>query len=343
MDFKFMDPRTAKLAIQFVLADIEDLLAPLYEDILLPDDQQAGLEVMRTDLHNQLEILEGQILTIKILEQEHDNRVAFAKLLEEEKQAVADHQLALTLATEKVNAPGILDDEDTIQYQSTLCDEDEFADDEQWDMAKELYSAAFEGGIPVLPTAPCDPSAAGRRDIKFGTSQPGISAAGTLTCISCFDAVSAKQTLTLNCEPEPHTYCRKCLTELFKSAIKDSSLFPPRCCKIAIPIETCRALLPKSMIKDFDLKLEELATPNPTHCSSCSKFIRLQEIKGDVASCVFCKKETCVTCKGKKHLGLCPEDPHVKLLLDLGNRSRWQQCGQCKNMVELSTGCFHMK
>jgi hypothetical protein len=31
---------------------------------------------------------------LRILKEEHDNRIAFSKLLEEERQAVADHQLA---------------------------------------------------------------------------------------------------------------------------------------------------------------------------------------------------------------------------------------------------------
>ena len=98
------------------------------------------------------------------------------------------------------------------------------------------------------------------------------------------------------------------------------------------------------MVKEFDLKVEELAHPNPTYCCSieCAQFIRAKDIKNDVGTCVFCKNNTCVLCKGEEHDGLCPKDPHVVLLMDIANRSRWQQCSRCKNMVELAVGCFHM-
>ncbi|ORY10069.1 hypothetical protein BCR34DRAFT_439487, partial [Clohesyomyces aquaticus] len=165
-------------------------------------------------------------------------------------------------------------------------------------------------------------------------------------CVACGDVVPEQDTLTLACKPDPHVYCHMCLCELFTASLFDTELFPPRCCKIPIPLDTCRAILPKHMIKDFDLKVEEMATPNPTYCfqPSCANFIRPRDVdtgKG-VGVCVFCASRTCVTCKGKEHNGLCPEDPHVKLLLDVAKRSLWQQCKSCKNMVELTHGCFHM-
>lgn len=158
------------------------------------------------------------------------------------------------------------------------------------------------------------------------------------------DVFPCRDTLTLECQPEGHTYCQGCLVDLFRSSIHNTALFPPRCCNITVPLEICRALLPKELIKEFDLKVEELATPNPTYCSNgeCSSFIRPSEIKADVGSCVFCKTRTCIRCKSPEHTGLCPSDPHVQLLMDVAKRSKWQQCSNCKNMVELEQGCFHM-
>ncbi|KAH6633709.1 hypothetical protein C7974DRAFT_309160 [Boeremia exigua] len=153
--------------------------------------------------------------------------------------------------------------------------------------------------------------------------------------------VPKKNTLHLHCT---HTYCRTCLLDLFTSSISTPTLFPPRCCKQTIPLETCRVMLPKELVKDFDLKVDELATPNPTYCANadCSKFIRPKDITGDIATCVFCKGKTCAQCKNKGHDGLCPSDPHVQLLMDAAKRSKWQQCTKCSNMVELAQGCFHM-
>ncbi|KAF1843097.1 uncharacterized protein K460DRAFT_240523, partial [Cucurbitaria berberidis CBS 394.84] len=163
-------------------------------------------------------------------------------------------------------------------------------------------------------------------------------------CHACIELVPRKNTLTLECRPDKHTYCRPCLVDLFTSAIVNTTLFPPRCCKTPIPLDICRAILPEKLIKDFDSKVEELATPNPTYCSSsdCSKFIHPNNIKADIASCVYCKEKTCVRCKLKGHQGLCPSDPHVQLLMDVARRGKWQQCTKCKTMIELAQGCFHM-
>ncbi|KAF2875604.1 hypothetical protein BDV95DRAFT_462350, partial [Massariosphaeria phaeospora] len=162
-------------------------------------------------------------------------------------------------------------------------------------------------------------------------------------CTACLEIVQSKATIQLQCKPVPHVYCRPCLMHLFKSALTVDSLFPPRCCE-PIPLDTCRTLLSKELVKDFDLKVEEFATPNPTHCAhaKCGKFIRARDIRNGTGMCVFCRGKTCAVCKNQAHQGLCPSDPHVQLLMDAASRSKWQQCGNCKNMVELSSGCFHM-
>lgn len=336
-----MDPETAKLAVEMQLADIAAIIDDLYFDEDDPDhDEIASFRMMERDMQRQLEILEGQVLTLNILKDEHEGRVAFAKLLEEEKQAVTDHQLAMSLAGMGIGHSKVKSSND---YEATLCDEEDSTRDEQWEMAKELYSAAFNRDGSER-RSPRKTESVKAEDLEGG-DKGGVLGSNALTkCIACMDVVATKDTITLDCDPEPHTYCRTCLTDLFKSAIYDTTLFPPRCCRAPISLEVSRAVLPKDLIKDFDIKVEELATPNPTYCSNaeCAKFIQLKDIKGDVGTCVFCREETCVLCKCKSHGGLCPSDPHVQLLMDAAKRSKWQQCLRCKNMVELVTGCFHM-
>lgn len=210
-------------------------------------------------------------------------------------------------------------------------------------MAKQLYTAAFEREL--ANREPLN----GLRTVKAGEVEanikPKILGSKSLTkCCACMEVVSSKDTLTLKCKPEDHTYCRVCLIDLFTSALVNTTLFPPRCCKLPVPLDTCRAILPRELIKDFDLKVEELATPNPTYCANteCSKFIRPKDIKANVGSCVYCKDKTCVNCKNTDHKGLCPSDPHVQLLMEVAKRSKWQQCTKCKDMIELVQGCFHM-
>lgn len=334
-----MDPATAKLAVELQLSDINDLLDGLYDEEELPEgDARASFRVLQRDLDRQLQILEGQVLVLKILQEEHDNRAAFARLVEEEKRAVSDHQLAMRLAG---MTTADLEVKRGADYEASLCDVSECDGDEQWDMAKELYAAAFERD--VADRAPLN----GLRTIKAVGANIKTQILGSkaiVKCCACMEVVSSKDTLTLACKPEAHTYCRSCLVDLFTNALVNTNLFPPRCCRLPIPLDTCRAILPRELIKDFDLKVEELATPNPTHCSNaeCSKFIAPKSIKADVGTCVFCRGMTCAKCKGHSHKGLCPSDPHVQLLMDVATRSKWQQCTKCKNMVELEQGCFHM-
>jgi E3 ubiquitin-protein ligase RNF144 len=234
-------------------------------------------------------------------------------------------------------------DERSDDYETSLCNASDFDEDEQWDMAREIYTAAF--ARDMTDRVPRDEFAATDGKVKAVTGSEILGAKTLVKCCACMDVVATKNTLTFECKPDAHSYCRKCLVDLFKSAIDNPTLFPPRCCQLPVPLATCRTLLPKDLIKKFDLKIEELATPNPTYCSNaeCSEFIRPQDIKAEIAICVFCKDRTCVRCKCANHKGLCPKDSHVQLLMDAARRSRWQQCTKCKNMVELSSGCFHMR
>lgn len=353
-----MDPRTTKLAIELQLADIDDLLDGLYDVEVLPEgDARTSLQLMRSSLQEQLRTLEDQIFILKILKQEHDDRVAYARLVEEEKQAASDHALALRLAkldvkdTDRVRRASTATDSSG-HYEGLDSESEQFEEgiDEhnaQWNIAKELYAAVFEHDIEssLHPNSKQNVITKTHFNAPGPSARPGVRDNEAFTkCVACMEVVPNKDTLTLACQPKAHAYCRLCLKKLFTSAIHESTLFPPRCCKVPIPIEICRLLLPKELIKAFDIKTEELATPNPTYCSNvdCAKFITAIHIKADVGDCVFCGHQTCAKCKCAKHEGLCPKDPHVKLLMDVAKRSKWQQCTKCKNMVELAHGCFHM-
>jgi E3 ubiquitin-protein ligase RNF144 len=176
---------------------------------------------------------------------------------------------------------------------------------------------------------------------RSGLIEDGTGAGKRFQCCACMEMRLKKHIVTLGCG---HDYCRICHVSLFRNAIADPTLFPPQCCGVPLPLETSLPLLPGDLVKKVDLKAEELATPNPTHCSNadCAEFLRSQEIQGDVGTCPFCGEETCVQCKSKSHEGFCQSDPEVQRLIDAAKRSRWQQCTKCRNMVELSSGCFHM-
>jgi E3 ubiquitin-protein ligase RNF144 len=342
-----MDPRTAIVAIQLQLGDIAEILEDLQDTQKPADNERASLKTIQQDLVQQLATLEGQVLVIKLLKAEFGQRAAYKKLLEEERQAVKDHQFALSLEEMSTNDTNHTSHTD---HKAHFNAADTVDDDPQWEMAKDLYKSAFKGDnihprleeepVPCLAT-----DGAKLHEVCTSAAEPAnteVLGSKTFTkCNACMEIVAVKNTLRLQCQ---HTYCRACLVDLFTNTISDTTLFPPRCCRVPIPLSTCRTMLSKEYIKEFDLKVEELATPNPTYCANadCSEFIQTKYIVSDVAKCVFCKDKTCAQCKQRSHKGLCPSDPHVQLLMDVAKRSKWQQCTKCNKMEELTQGCFHM-
>jgi hypothetical protein len=175
-----------------------------------------------------------------------------------------------------------------------------------------------------------------------------ISAIQNGTCSSCLDIHRKHDMLHLPCKDEhgqeSHAYCRDCLRRLFESSVTDPSHFPPRCCSKIISLFSCLPFLPQPLVARFVARREELGTVNRTYCSNtgCSKWIRPANIEANVARCTECSWKTCTTCKGNQHAGLCPEDKAVKELMDVARQKRWQTCPNCKEMVELERGCYHI-
>ncbi|KAF1842825.1 uncharacterized protein K460DRAFT_290154 [Cucurbitaria berberidis CBS 394.84] len=195
----------------------------------------------------------------------------------------------------------------------------------------------------VVTTAPAtvDPSSIDKGKGKADPATQG-------TCSSCLDMHPTYNMLQLPCkedgEMEPHAYCRECIRRLFESSVTDPSHFPPRCCSKIIPLLSCTPFLPRDLIARFMARREELETANRTYCSNtgCSKWVRPVDVVGGVATCSVCTHKTCATCKGKQHDGLCPEDKDVKELMSVAQQKRWQTCPNCKEMVELEQGCYHI-
>lgn len=170
-----------------------------------------------------------------------------------------------------------------------------------------------------------------------------------ILCCACMEQHTRFDVLELGCQcpgdTTHHAYCRTCLEDLFTTSLTDTTLFPPRCCGKYIPILACVDLLPSHVVRQFEEKQLELASPNPVFCSNrtCAAFIKAENIAADVAVCQKCSAETCAVCKNPRHVGLCPKDPGVQMLMDVAGRKRWQRCPKCRTMVELLTGCYHMR
>jgi hypothetical protein len=137
-----MDPRTAIVAIQLQLGDIAEILEDLQDTQKPADNERASLKTIQQDLVQQLATLEGQVLVIKLLKAEFGQRAAYKKLLEEERQAVKDHQFALSLEEMSTNDTNHTSHTD---HKAHFNAADTVDDDPQWEMAKDLYKSAFKG------------------------------------------------------------------------------------------------------------------------------------------------------------------------------------------------------
>ena len=62
----------------------------------------------------------------------------------------------------------------------------------------------------------------------IGKGKLGETPVFTGPCIICGDELPQEEILRLSCGDQ---YCHVCLVDLFNSAMKDESLFPPRCCE----------------------------------------------------------------------------------------------------------------
>lgn len=164
----------------------------------------------------------------------------------------------------------------------------------------------------------------------------------TKQCIVCGDDHPPTATLETLCS---HNWCQGCLVDYVERAMGDESLFPPKCCNQAIPIESS-AFISEELLERFQVKTIEFETVDRTYCNdtACSTFISPQSIEAGagIARCSRCEKQTCTSCKKQWHEGVCPEDEETQVILRLGEREGWRRCGECKHLIQRNTGCYHI-
>ncbi|KAF2187119.1 hypothetical protein K469DRAFT_124223 [Zopfia rhizophila CBS 207.26] len=372
MEVTSMDPATAKLAIELQLTDINEILAGLHPGPV-QDDTIAAFEEMKANYQEILQVLEGQVLALNILKTEQQNRVQFNKLMEEEAQAVRDHEFACQLAGIACSTPrssatrptfgcSPVDTPQPAARPTFTCPPlDDFSDHEDptmssifsSDPAESTRTVDFEPGArtqlnTVMRPKVTPSSSAPSKPVKDKAKEKAVEAPPRM-CSACMEQYPRAEILELTCKREDefftHAYCHTCLIDLFESSMTDTTLFPPRCCGRKIPVYAGAHFFEPELITRYEEKEEELGVENPTYCSnrSCAVFIRPANIKADIATCKTCESKTCSICKNPLHLGLCPEDPGTKMLMDVAEERKWQRCYKCRTMVELLVGCYHMR
>ena len=68
-------------------------------------------------------------------------------------------------------------------------------------------------------------------------------------------------------------YCAPCLIQLVRNAVRDETIFPPRCCRQEMSLSAIRTFIGPELTATFEQKTIEFGTPVRTYCYFCSKFI----------------------------------------------------------------------
>lgn len=366
------DLATAKLAAELQLEDVEQVLGGIQAGT---DDEYAAFTAMKTTFQNIIQAYEDQLAALNLLRLEYTTRMECERIVSEERQALRDHDLARELG--RVDArdsdPMLLRSGDIVEEETELCGDNDIAPpvflDTTVSSMEQVLGLRIDKQAPFCVEEICSGG-------NFGTSTPMFQEYTSATpgpskgkrkavfqfedeedlarpthgqCSACMERCPRFDLVELTCKREGdtlcHCYCRGCLIDLFKASLTDTTLFPPRCCGQRIPLFAGAHFFSPGLIEQYEEKEAELATPNPIYCSNhfCGQFIKPHNMTADVATCPACDSKTCTVCKNPSHKGLCPEDPTVQLLMDVAGEKKWQRCYNCRTMVELLVGCYHMR
>ncbi|KAF2866427.1 hypothetical protein BDV95DRAFT_631857 [Massariosphaeria phaeospora] len=163
-------------------------------------------------------------------------------------------------------------------------------------------------------------------------------------CVVCIERFRYSLMVTAKCG---HRYCAECIKSLFMRSMKDETLFPPRCCKEPVPLDSVAPHMSAEELASFKLASVELSTQERVYCSNreCGTFIVPDRIDVGTrrAICGTCGTATCSICKNRYHNDAdCPDDPALHQTRELARDLGWQTCYACHSVVELRYGCFHM-
>lgn len=340
-----MDPGTLNTIIQMQLEDSEELArnAKGKQRQGTVSDAALALQMYTEELTacraTMTDRKMAQSVTLAILRDER--LVHEAQLLE--RQAIRDRETAISLkAGDETNPHVPRAGQDT--GKGEVNDTDVWEDPEMLSKVAAIYMIEPEFSSP--------PQLVSDSDTEEGTvAESSTWAAKRRTkdkpmlghCVACGDDKDFFDVARVPCKNR-HEYCKDCLAELFRLSMTDETLFPPRCCTEAIPLQHVRFFLPSDLAKNFEAQYAELSTKNRTYCHQreCSAFVPADAIVGEVATCPKCLSTTCTMCKDPSHTGDCPEDTALQQLVGTANAEQWQRCYQCNRFVELETGCNHM-
>lgn len=174
----------------------------------------------------------------------------------------------------------------------------------------------------------------------YGETIATVPPSGVLReCVACSESYPESGIIRNSCS---HVYCQGCVTHLLQNSLADETLFPPRCCRLPLPLEDARGIIDADLWPRFEEKKIEHRDKHRTYCSdpACSRYILPSHVRGTIGTCRVCNRQTCTLCKKITHQGECVDD-RIEVL-KLGKATGLQRCLNCSHLVELRSGCNHI-
>ncbi|ESR61991.1 hypothetical protein CICLE_v10014925mg [Citrus x clementina] len=186
-------------------------------------------------------------------------------------------------------------------------------------------------------------------------------------CSICCEDKPYPMMITMKCS---HKFCSHCMRTYIDGKVQSSQV-PIRCpqlrCKYFISTVECKSFLPLSSYESLETALAEanILHSDRIYCPfpNCSVLLDPRECLSARASsssqsdnscveCPVCERSICVECGVPWHSSLsCEEYQNLPLeerdagditLHRLAQNKRWRRCQQCRRMIELTHGCYHM-
>lgn len=340
------DPRTISTVIQVELDDsaaLADLVKGKQHEGVVTDAEFA-LELYIQEMRACQDILEDRKMAQSIALAVHRDGRMIYESYQQEDQIARDRTLAMNPGSSGVEAEACSKSKPQV-YADELEAEDAWLDDEMLEKIAALYNADVRISNDSSPSLGDENSDPQPESSTWASSRVTNSAPKMGHCVACGDTKDFFEVVRVPCN---HEYCRECLESLFRAALKDESLFPPRCDGRPIHLNQVRFFLPSGLAREFENRREELTSRNRVYCHDprCSTYIpwpdAIESTEGDWLACPQCGKTTCTICKAVAHTGDCPSDTALQQLVDTANRESWQRCFQCHRFVDLEQGCNHM-
>ncbi|KAH9311613.1 hypothetical protein KI387_026648, partial [Taxus chinensis] len=163
-----------------------------------------------------------------------------------------------------------------------------------------------------------------------------------------------------------HRFCHSCMTQYIHSRLgqkRHQVYCPHESCREALLPQECHYFLPAEIFDAWTQVILEAQIPESekVYCPfpDCSGLLVKEDVAGimveDILNveCPFCNRMFCVRCMVPWHADLdCSQFQSLPpaerseadvQLFKLAQDCKWQRCGECKGMIELTYGCNHMK